>query len=357
MFVTEKEALARYTSENRKWQGIPGIERSVGGRLFATFYSGMETEDLGNYVMLVRSDDDGETWTEPIAVADFGTESRAYDPCLWVDPKGRLWFFFAVMPDHRVLAHRCDDPDAAVLSWSEEIFVGEDVMMNKPIVTHDGRWLLPIAIWNDGVKVMIATTHTPKLSSVYESTDEGASFHRIGGADTPRRSYDEHMILERKDGSLLMFVRTVYGIAQSESFDGGKTWTQGQDTGLGGPNSRFFLRRLHSGRVLFINHNNSKFPRSGLTAYLSEDEGKTFPYSLLIDGRLDVSYPDATESPDGLIYATYDRERGAKYKTRRLEPEESAREILLCTFREEDILAGKFVSKDANPCRIISKLS
>lgn len=356
MLITDPKLLEQYTSTNRKWQGIPGIEVTSGGRLFATFYSGGETEDLGNYAMVVKSDDKGATWSEPVAVADYGEAARAYDPCLWIDPQGRLWFFFAVMPDHRELAFVCEDPDADILTWSEERYVGEDVMMNKPTVTGDGRWLLPIAVWNDGVTVKIPTEHIPKLSFVYESRDNGKSFTRLGGADTPRRSYDEHMVLERRDGSLLMFVRTVYGIAQSESFDGGMTWSEGVDTGLGGPNSRFCLRRLHSGRVLLINHSNSEKPRSCLTAYLSEDDGKTFPYSLLLDERLDVSYPDVTETPDGLIYVVYDRERGAMYQTRRLEPAESAREILFCTIREADILAGRFVSADAKEKQIISKL-
>ena len=58
-----------------------------------------------------------------------------------------------------------------------------------------------------------------------ESTDNGESFERLGGSNVPRRSFDEHMILELKDGSLAMFVRTEYGIGVSYSFDSGKTWT------------------------------------------------------------------------------------------------------------------------------------
>ncbi len=356
MLIIDPKELSRYASFNRLWQGIPGIEITAGGRLFATFYSGNDREDVGNYAMVVKSDDDGKTWSEPIAVAYYGEDARAYDPCLWIDPQGRLWFFVAVSPAHREVAFVCDDPDADTLVWSEEIYVGEDVMMNKPIVTADGRWLLPIAIWRDGVSVLVATDHSPKLSNVYESRDQGKSFTRIGGADVANRSYDEHMVLERRDGSLLMLVRTAYGIGKCESFDGGKTWSEGSDSGLGGPDSRFCLRRLQSGRVLLINHNNSNKPRSGLTAYLSEDEGKSFPYSLLLDERLDVSYPDVTQRADGLIYVAYDRERGAMYKTRRLEPADSAKEILFCTFREEDILAGRFSSADAKERQIISKL-
>ena len=42
--------------------------------------------------------------------------------------------------------------------------------------------------------------------------------------------------------------------------------------------------------------------RDHLTAMLSEDEGKTWKYKLLLDERADVSYPDAKEADDGYIY-------------------------------------------------------
>ena len=111
---------------------------------------------------------------------------------------------------------------------------------------------------------------------------------------------------------------------------------------------------MKSGRVLLINH--AEKARSHLTAYLSEDDGATFPYSLLLDERPDISYPDMTESPNGLIYITYDRERGAIYQKMRIPAEEMAKEILFCTLREEDIIAGAFVSPDAKPRQIVSKL-
>ena len=355
MLITDSAALQAYTSDKRLWQGIPGIEITPKGRLFAIFYSGGDREDVGNYSLLVKSDDGGEHWSEPIAVAFEGPDARAYDPCLWVDPRGRLWLFHGVMPNHREVAWICDDPDAETLSWRAFGTVGYDVMMNKPIVTSSGAWLLPIAVWRDGVKVKFESASTPKLSFVYESTDEGKSFHRLGGTDVPRRSFDEHMLLERRDGSLLMLVRTNYGIGKSESFDGGNTWTAGEDSGLGGPSSRFCIRRLASGRVLLVNHATSE-ARSHLTAYLSEDDGKTFPYSLLIDERPDVSYPDMTQAADGLIYIIYDRERGAIYNKMRIPAEEMAKEILFCTLREEDILAGAFRSPDAKPRRIVSRL-
>ena len=66
-----------------------------------------------------------------------------------------------------------------------------------------------------------------------------------------------------------------------------------------------------------------------MTAWISADDGKTFQGSLLIDERDEVSYPDGFQLPDGRIFVAYDRER---YK---------AREILIASFTEEEVLAGE----------------
>ena len=76
----------------------------------------------------------------------------------------------------------------------------------------------------------------------------------------------------------------------------------------------------------------------------------------MIDERADVSYPDMTQRADGLIYIVYDRERGAQYPKMRIPADEMAKEILFCTLREEDILAGRLVSDDARLEQIVSKL-
>jgi len=355
MFIIDKKELAKYTAEHRVWQGIPGIEVTSKGRIYATFYSGGIKEELDNYVMLVRSDD-GVHFSDPIAVA-YKSGHRCFDPCLWIDPLGRLWFTWSMIPMHGTYAVICDDPDAEELSWSDVIFVGHDVMMNKPTVLSTGEWLFPIAVWNDGVRVLgteYDTKETEKGSFVYKTIDNGKTFEKLGGADIENRSFDEHMVLEYNDGRLAVFVRTNYGIGVSYSFDSGRTWTKGKDSGLGGPSSRFFIRRLPSGRVLLVNHDNSKV-RNNLTAYLSEDEGKTWKYRLLLDERENVSYPDGAVGPDGYLYITYDCDRGVLKKSIE-EAYACAREILYAKITEEDIMAGKIVSPDSKLRCIISKL-
>ena len=351
MLVTDKELLKKYTQ--RKWQGIPSIDVTLGGRLFVTFYSGGDGEELGNFCVLIKSDDGGQSWSAPVAAADVGSEFRCYDPCVWVDPLGRLWFIWSVMPGalYGAYAAVCEDPDSETLTFGEPFKIGQDVMLNKPTVLKNGDWLFPVAVWKKGIYItgMPESESEPRLAFAYRSRDKGKTFERLGGVDMPARCYDEHMFVESGE-RIRMYVRTYKGIGVSESSDGGRQWSAGEDTGWGGPCSRFFLRRLQDGRLLLVNHVNYT-GRNNLTALLSEDEGKTWKGGLLLDGRNLVSYPDGTER-NGFIYIVYDRERGYGVPG----VEDPAREILMAKFTPEDVLAGKLVSEGSELQMVVSSL-
>lgn len=356
MFITEKSQLEKFSTPYRLWQGIPGIEVTKKGRIFSAFYSGGTKEEVNNFVVLLKSDG-GVNFGEPIAVA-FKEGFRCYDPCLWIDPLDRLWFIWSCAPNHSVYAVICDNPDADDLKWGSVFKIGEDVMMNKPTVLATGEWLFPIAVWHKNVFTggfKSDKKDEDRKAFAYKTVDCGKTFVRLGGVDAERRSFDEHMILELKDGRLAMFIRTIYGIAVSYSYDGGKTWTKAENSKLGGPCSRFFIRRLKSGRILLINHYNF-VGRSHLTAMLSEDECKTWTHKLLIDERIGVTYPDAKEGDDGYIYITYDYERGC-FLNSLDEVYLQAREILYAKITENDIINGKLVDKDSKLKCVISKLS
>ncbi|MBI1355173.1 MAG: exo-alpha-sialidase [Acidobacteria bacterium] len=348
-----------YADQSRRWQGIPGVERAPGGRLWATWYSGGTGEGPLNYVVLTTSDDDGASWSRVRWVVDPTDPVRAFDPCLWTDPQGRLWLFWAQSAglwDGRggVWAMVSDDPDAAAPRWSEPRRIADGVMMNKPIVDSHGDWLLPISGWRfkppsieKGLEAMAypepakaAAAFARPLgdrggSLVYASSDKGRTFEFRGQALVPEPQHDEHMLVERRDHSLWMLVRTAYGIGESVSTDGGASWSAGGPLGIEHPVTRFHIRRLASGRLLLVRHvpdpANPK-SRTNLTAFLSDDDGRSWRGGLLLDGRPQVSYPDAAEGPDGTLYVIYDRERGG------------AKEILLARVREADILAQKVVS-------------
>jgi hypothetical protein len=61
---------------------------------------------------------------------------------------------------------------------------------------------------------------------------------------------------------------------------------------------------------------------------LSDDDGRSWSGGLLLDERMNVSYPDGVEAPDGKIYIVYDHDR---FK---------AREILMAVFTENDVRSG-----------------
>lgn len=80
-----------------------------------------------------------------------------------------------------------------------------------------------------------------------------------------------------------------------------------------------------------------------MTAFLSEDDGRTWPYKLLLDEREDVSYPDIAQDGNGNIYVVYDRKRVTQ------------REILMARFREEDVKRGGLSSTDAKLRILVNK--
>lgn len=357
MLITDKNELRRFYADHRVWQGIPGIVCTKKGRTIISFYSGSTKETYGNFAALIMRDGEGP-FGEPCVVAEEQGRYRCFDPVVWIDPLYRLWFIWNVMPGERVMAAICDDPDADELVFGKEFCIGRGVMMNKPTVLSSGEWLFPIAMWKKDIFYEFRKSELREDdiagSYVYKTADNGESFVKLGYADIRDRIFDEHMLFEMDNGVLMMLIRTKYGIGKSYSYDRGRTWSRGENSGFGGPNSRFHIYRLRSGRVLMINHYNYT-TRDNLTALLSEDGGKTFPYSLLIDARADVSYPDAMEAEDGYIYITYDRERGA-FKKSLDEAYACNREILTARITEEDILRGELNGEGSYLKKVVSKL-
>jgi predicted neuraminidase len=141
------------------------------------------------------------------------------------------------------------------------------------------------------------------------------------------------MIVERKDGSLWMMVRS-RGIAETFSHDGGKTWTPVEPSSLRHPTARFFIRRLRSGNLLLVKHGplEQRTRREKLMAFVSDDDGGSWQGGLMIDDREKVTYPDGVQAPDGTVYIIYDYSRT---------PDGA---VLMATFTEADARAGKPVT-------------
>jgi predicted neuraminidase len=323
----------------RTWQGIPGLEQTPRGRLFVSFFSGGTKEPaVENTVYLTYSDDNGSTFTRPEPMAGPREGGRTYDPSLWLDPLGRLWYFFSrgnrELGRHSLYARICDRPDAAPPVWGEEFRVGFDgtslcFRLNKPVVLSTGEWIVPVTYavepvydWDGGPS---------QLQGVGISNDKGKSWKLHGAVKAPPFAL-ENMIVELRGRRLWMLMRTGSGFLwESFSTDRGRNWSEPKASTIASPGARFYVRRLASGNLLLVNH--YRFTgRSHLTARISTDEGKTWNEGLLLDERSNVSYPDGVQSKDGLIRIVYDRERYG------------AGEILLAAFREQDVVAGRNVS-------------
>ncbi len=322
---------------------IIGMDRTPKGRLWGCWTGTGDKQD--GYFLLATSDDGGATWSKPRLAVGARTEAEqqvygALVGNLWTDPQGRLWLFFDQQlgdPQGRITNWwiRCDDPDAAAPAWSEPVMFAEGCTLNKPTVLTNGDWLLPVSDWRK------------KTARVFASTDSGATWNERGSLRFPDWEFDEHMMVELKDGRLWMLARTKGQPFESFSADEGRTWSEPRQAAtVQNINARFFLRRLRSGRILLVKNDSPAerlAQRSHMSAWLSEDEGRTWLGGLLLDERSAVSYPDGFESPDGLIHILYDWNR------------HTDAEILLATFREADVLAGRIVSPDTKLRRLANK--
>jgi sialidase-1 len=351
--------LPRYDYDRLDYGMTIGIERTPGGRLWACWVAGGDSPKA--FFVLATSDDDGETWSKPRLVVDSHSPTLPMDRSilvgnLWTDPTGRLWLFFDQsmhMFDGRagVWAAVCENPDADEPAWSPPRRLWHGVMLNKPVVLSTGEWMLPISLDQrtgfGPFAGLFGELDPLRGANVFVSTDRGESWHRRGAVRFPSPDWHEHMVVERRDGTLWMLARTTKGIMQSTSADGGRNWTEPTEVpGLRQPNARFHVRRLASGRLLFVKHGDRPDAHEGrvkLSAWLSEDDGRTWTGGLVLDERKGVSYPDGFQAPDGTIYISYDRNRSTDG------------EILLARFTEEDVMAGRVVGARSELKMLVSR--
>ncbi len=346
----------QYGDASRSWQGIPGIERSPKGRLWETWYSGGTGEGVGNYALLSTSADQGQSWSKPKVAIQSAVGVRVFDPLPWLDPKGRLWVFFqqattvpGETPKYGCYAIRTKNPNSQNPKWSAPFLVAEGgILFGKPLVlkSKSKGWVAPFFVigapsWLESIK--------GKETGTLISSNSGQSWAWRGGTTIPAdiRDFSEATIAQRKDNSLWMVIRTKKGLYNSTSNDDGLTWSDAAPlAGFDGPATRASMGRLASGAYLLIYNDSLKaHQRERLTAWLSDDEGKTWSAKLLLDERQNVTYPNFTQLPDGRIVVAYDYGR---YVT-------GQKQILASVFREEDIRAGKLISNDARSKIVVNQ--
>ena len=332
-----------YISYNRNWQGCPVITQTENGRLWAGWFTGGEIElATGNHAVLLYSDDNGKTWVDPaVAIVHPDTAVQVTKPQVWAMEDGRLWVSWTQHTgtgdfDGKMgtWAAICENPDEAP----------ENLIWSEPIRLFDGRGNGKITVIqkDDGTEEWLTTAFDwmeRDYSKVYSSTDGGATWTFKGKAEVTGSNYNNAILIEREDNSggtyLWMLMRQSSGpMKESFSYDGGVTWTNGKTSNIDHPNSAIYMGWTSTGKLLMINHKDFT-GRNNLTAFLSDDGGETWAYSLLLDERTGVSYPDVVEGTDGTFYIVYDYDRF------------NTGQIYMATVTEEDIMAGEFQSAEA----------
>jgi len=356
--VLNTSPLPQYDYDKLDYGMTIGIERTPKGRLWACWVAGGDSPKA--FFVLATSDDDGETWSKPRLVVDAHSKELPTDRSvlvgnLWTDPLGRLWLIFDQsmgMFDGRagVWMARCENPDADKPTWSAPRRIWHGVTLNKPTVLANGEWMLPISLdQREGFgpfKGQFKELDPLRGANVFVSTDKGATWTRRGAATFPNPDWHEHMVVERRDGSLWMLARTRTGIMETASRDSGRTWSPPVDSAIKHPVARFHIRRLASGKLLLIKHGDKVDAHEGrvqLSAWLSDDDGKTWQGGLVLDERKGISYPDGFQAPDGTIYISYDRNRATDG------------EILLARFTEADVLAKQLTGPKSKLKMLISR--
>lgn len=372
--AVNENPLPEYDYDKLDYALSEGVAVTPGGRLWAVWVAGGDNDKA--FLVLSTSDDKGQTWSKPRAVLDpreKGTAlgRRSLMANIWTDPQGRLWLFYDQAIGYfdgrgGVWATFCENPDDEQPRWSAPQRIADGHALNKPIVTSKGEWLVPAYMFPRDLIGSAYKEHFKELdpirgSYVIASTDQGKTWNRRGVAilDSPARTADEITIAERADGSLWMLGRSKRGMWESFSSDDGQTWSTPQPSVIAHTNARHFIGRLDSGRLLMIKHNESigdpevtlgnwkeATPNLGgrtrLSAFLSEDDGKTWTDGLLLVPDM-ASYPDAVQDADGTIYICYDRDRWYKG------------EIWLARITEADILAGRLQSPQSAVDLLVSR--
>lgn len=300
--------------------------------MWAVWYSGTTPgkiiESCPNaYVVVSTSSNGGKSWKEVLAIDPDGAGPvKGFDPEAWIDPAGRLWIFWShTVAKFGVWAITTTEADKAEPEWTAPRRLADGIAMCKPTVLSSGEWILPASLRNAG-------HHTARA---VVSVDQGRTWIDRGAADVSReeQSADEHMIVERKDGSLWMLIRTKYGIGESASTDKGYSWSRVTPSAIKHTTSRFFITRLRSGNLLLVKNGpidmrtEGPAQRSYLMAFVSKDDGETWSRGLLLDGRAPVSYPDGQQTADGSIHVIWDYNRSRDQL------------ILTTSFSEDDVIA------------------
>ncbi|MBI2431589.1 MAG: exo-alpha-sialidase [Candidatus Hydrogenedentes bacterium] len=173
------------------------------------------------------------------------------------------------------------------LTWSKEEEVHLEVggIRNAPFTLRSGVLMVPMS----------------NPPSFLATRDGGATWERTGAMDAG----GQPTAIERSDGSLLCYLRAAPYILQSESQDGGKTWSPTKPSTLPCPGAGMAMCRLQNGHLVLV-YNSNPLQRTPLSVALSTDDGATWSGPVHLESNPgEYAYPCVIETSDGRIHASY----------------------------------------------------
>ncbi len=240
------------------------------------------SEDIN--IVIRRSTDNGDTWSEIETVVDYPLGQSASDPSMIVDSEtNTIFMFFNYMDLHRekdVYYFKVTTSIDNGKTWSAPVDITSQI--SKPEWHNDFKFITSgRGIQTRSGKLVHTLVNLQNGLHVFASDDRGKTWYLIDNAIQPG---DESKIVELADGSWMINSR-VNGKGYRyihTSTDEGKTWQTKPDTMLVDPGCNASIIRYTSinngddkNRLLFSNAN-MKDARSNMTIRVSYDEGKTW---------------------------------------------------------------------------------
>lgn len=303
------------------------IVELTGGQLllaWSDWYGGPSDFDCGR-ISAMTSGDGGRTWSPLFSLQDNAGAITAHSPSFLRLKSGAILFCYSLQTRSETEPERTSGDVRTYVrtshdeaqTWSESRCITPEPLRQLLVNDHgiqmsSGRIVLPIS-WTYRHE---DPNHTYR-SLAWFSDDDGTTWQRgRGEIGLPKRGAMEPAVVERRDGSLLMVIRTQFGeVYRSESYDGGNSWTPARSSGLVGSESPAHIKRIPStGDLLLIwNHcydpTLRHFGRNPITAAISRDDGERWEHlrDLETEAGYIYSYPSILFRGDEALVTYHQR--------------------------------------------------
>lgn len=295
----------------------------IDGGFIAAWFGG--THEKNQDVGIWTSRNINGSWSGPTEVAN-GVQSDilrypCWNPVLFQPDKGPLMLFYKVGPSPSEWWGMLITSDDDGQTWSEPRELGESKygqllgpIKNKPVQLEDGTIICPTSIEYENEKDQdfwrVYFEISRNNGQTWEVTDylnDGIKFDAI----QPSILFHPNNLPPGGQGKLQILCRTQQGvIAQSWSEDGGKTWGEITATSLPNPNAGTDAVTLMDGRQLLVYNHTARegsFPkgRNMLNVAISKDGISWVPVLTLERAEGEYSYPAVIQASDGSVHITY----------------------------------------------------